>query len=73
MAERRNAVVCTFDPTSPNITAYDFHEWIHDITLIPEKTVNVMQIDDPKRQFHIKMAETQCLQAVLGDTCGQAE
>jgi len=65
--------VCTFDPTSPNITVYDIHEGIHITLRIPEKTVNVMQTDDPKRQFHIKLSETQCVQAVHRDTCGQTE
>ena len=42
MAEWRNTVVCTFDTTSPKITAYDIHEWIHDTLRIPEKAVNMI-------------------------------
>jgi hypothetical protein len=73
MAERRNSLVCTFDPISPNVTLYGIREWIHDILRIPGKTVNLMQIEGKKRQVHINLADKQCVQAVLRDTCGQAE
>ena len=73
MAERRNSVVCTFDPISPKVTAYGIREWIHDILRIPGKTVNLMQIEGTKRQVHIKLVDKQCVQVVLRDTCGQKE
>ena len=73
MAERRNSVVCTFDPITPKITTYDVHELMHDILRIRVNAVNMMHIDDMKRQVYIKLAETQCVQTVLRDTCGQKE
>ena len=73
MAERRNTVVCTFDPASPKVTAYGIREWIHDILRIPGKTVNLIQIEGTKRQVHIKLADKQCVQVVLRETCGQAD
>jgi len=73
IAERRNTVVCTFDPITPKVTAYDIQEWIHDILWNPEKAVNMMQIDGLKQQVHIKLAYTQGVNAVLRDMCGQAE
>ena len=38
MAERHNTVVCLFNPSSPRITAYDIHEWIHSTLRIPEQS-----------------------------------
>ena len=73
MAERRNTVACKFEPTSPKITACDIHERIHDILRIPEKMVKMIQIEGPKWQVYIKLADTQCIAAVLRDSCGQAE
>ena len=66
-------IVCTFDVASPRITAYDIHEWIHDTLRIPEKTLNMIQTDGPKRQAYIKLADISGVQALLRDTCGQAE
>jgi len=34
MAERLNTIVCTFDPTSPRVTAYDIHDWIQQVLRI---------------------------------------
>jgi len=73
MAERQYTVVCTFEPASPKITTYDIRECIHDTLRIPEKTVDMIQIDGPKRKVYIKMTDTQCVQVLFRDTCGQAE
>jgi hypothetical protein len=73
MAERQNTIVCSFDPASPRITAYDIHEWIHDTLRIPEKIVNMNQIDGPKRQVYIKLAYQEYVQALIRDTRGIAE
>ena len=73
MAERRYTVVCIFEPTTPKIIIYDIHEWIHDTLRIPEKTVNTIQIYGRKRHVYIKLADAQCIAAVLRDSCGQAE
>jgi len=73
MAERRNSAVCTFDPASQKVTAYDIHEWIHDILRIPEKTVKMLEIEGPKRQGHIQLADTQCVLVVIRVLCEQVE
>jgi hypothetical protein len=49
MADRQATVVCTFEPTSPRITAYDIHEWIYEELRIPEDQLRVIQIDVTKK------------------------
>ena len=73
MAERHNTIVCTFDPTSPCITEYDIHEWIHQVLRIPEHTVSMIQIDGTKRQIYIKLIDNVYVQALLREANGQAE
>ena len=73
MAERNNKVVCSFDPTSPRITAYDVHEWIHAALRIPENKVSMIQIDGIKRQVFIKLTDPESLHALLHETSGRAE
>ena len=55
MMGRPNTLVCSFDPTSPRITAWDIHEWIHDALQIPEQDVLMVQIDGVRRQVFIKL------------------
>ena len=66
MAERHNTLVCTFDPTSPRITACDIHEWIHQGQRIPEHTVRMIQIIGAKRQVYIQMTNNVYVQALIG-------
>jgi len=73
MAERLNTIFCTFDPTSPRVTAYDIHEWIQQVLRIPEHTVSMIQIDGIKRQLFIKLIDNAYVQALLRETNGQAE
>jgi hypothetical protein len=73
MSERRNTAVCTFDPTGPNISAFDIHEWINDTLRILEQEVTVIQMDGPKRQVYIKMEDIRRVNEVLQGTNGQAE
>jgi hypothetical protein len=73
MAERQNTVVCSFDPSSPRITAYDIHEWLHKTLRIQENTVSMIQIDGIKRQVFIKFVEKESVHALLRDTAGSAE
>jgi hypothetical protein len=73
VAERQNTAVCCFDPNSPHITAFDIHEWIHDVLKIPEHRVNMIQIDGTKRQVYIKFIELSYVQALIRDTNSQAE
>ena len=72
MAERHNTVLCTFDPTSPRITAYDIHDWIQ-VLRIPEHSVSMIQIDGTKSQVYIKLTDNVYAQALLRETNGQAE
>ena len=73
MTDRQNTVVCSFDPTSPRITAYDIHEWIHEALRIPEHTVSMIQIDGIKRQVYIKLIDKECVLSLIRATNGQAE
>jgi len=73
MAERHNTLVCSFDPASPRITAYDIHEWIYVSLRLPERKVALIQLDDIKRQVYMKMVDGDCVLAILRDTGGQAE
>ena len=73
MDDRHNTIVCTFDPTSPRITAYDIHEWIHKVQRIPEHTFSMIQIDGTKRQDYIKLIDNVYVQALLRETNGHAK
>jgi hypothetical protein len=73
MAERHNTVVCSFDPFSPRITAYDIHEWIFATLRIPEHKVTMIQTDGIKRQVFTKLPDNESVHAILRETGGQAE
>jgi hypothetical protein len=66
-------VLCNFDPTSPRISAFEIHEWIHDQLRVPEKSMTMIQIDGPKRQVYIKLVEIAYVQALLQSTNGQSK
>ena len=73
MAERLNTIVCTFDPASPKITAFDLYEWIHNTLRITEQNVTMIQIDGIKRQVFMKLSNNECVQSLLRDTNGEAK
>jgi hypothetical protein len=73
MTERLNTLVCTFDPASPRITAYDIHEWIYATLRLPDSDVNMIQIDGIKRQVFIKMTNIDKVQAVINVTGGEID
>jgi len=73
MAERLSTIVCTFDPASPKITAFEIHEWIHNTLRIPEQNVTMIQVDGVRRQVFIKMVNNDCVQTLLRDTSGEAK
>jgi hypothetical protein len=73
MAERLNTVVCSFDPSSPRITEYDNHEWLHTTLRIQENTVSMIQIDGIKRQVFIKFVGKESINDLLRDTGGSVE
>jgi hypothetical protein len=57
--------MCTFDPTSPRITACDIHEWIHDALRISEHTVHMIQMEGIKRPDYVKLIDKECVLALL--------
>jgi hypothetical protein len=73
MTERINTLVCTFDPASPRITAYDIHEWIYATLRLPDSDVNMIQVDGIKRQVFIKMTNIDKVQAVINVTGGKID
>jgi hypothetical protein len=73
MNERQNTIVCTFNPASPRISAFEIHEWIHNHLRIPEQAVNMIQIDGTRRQVFIKLIDIECVQALFQGTDGLAE
>jgi len=73
IAECHNTVLCSFDPSSPRITAHDIHEWIIAVLRIPEHKVQMIQIGDIKRHVYIKLADTESVTALLRDTEDQAK
>jgi len=71
MSERQNAVVCSFDPKSPRISALDTHEWIFEQLHVPENVLTMVQIDGTRRQVYIKFTDFQYLQDLLHSTTGE--
>jgi len=64
MSERKNTLVCTFDPHKPRISAFDIHEWIYKQLHVPENAKNMVQVEGPRRQVYINFAEIQCFAGI---------
>jgi hypothetical protein len=73
MEERRNTLVCSFDHQSPQISALEIHDWIHDVFRASEPTVTMIQIDGPRLQVFIKFVDIQYAHDILQTTQGTAE
>ena len=73
MAGRPNTLVCSFDPASPRINAWDIHEWINDALRIPEQDVQLIQIDGIRRQVFIKLPTSEHVIKIVRDTNGRIE
>jgi hypothetical protein len=51
--DRKNTIVCSFDPASPRLNAFEFNEWIYGQLQIPGHLVLMIQIDGTRRQVFI--------------------
>jgi hypothetical protein len=71
MTERRNTMICAFDPKSPKISAYDIHEWIYETLRIPDQEVTMIQVDGIKIHVYIKLLTEQIAHKIIQDTNGR--
>jgi hypothetical protein len=71
--EKKDTIVCSFDKTSPKITAYEIHEWIHARLHIELENVSTIQIDGPKRQVYIKVKQAKIVEDIINRTQGTTE
>ena len=67
MLERHNTIVCTFEQTSPSITAFHIHDCIHDVSRITEHTLNMIETGSTERQIYKNLIDKARLQALLWD------
>ena len=70
--ERQDTIVCTFDKTSPRISAFDIHEWIYTKLKLESEDVNTLQVDGPRRQVFIKVNKTSLVDDILHITQGES-
>jgi hypothetical protein len=71
MSGRRNTLVCCFDPTSPRLTAFDIHEWIHSQLKVSENSVTMIQVDGIRRQILIKFTDLHFVNDIINATNGE--
>jgi hypothetical protein len=68
-----NTHVCTFEKESPRLTAYVIHDWISDFLKVEESDISIIQIDEPKRQAHIKIVAAQRPMDILNEMNGSMQ
>ena len=73
MSDRLNTLVCIFDPSSPSISAYNFHERIQDKLRLMEEDIQVIQVDGPRRRVFIKFYNEDRINETLPNTKGKCE
>jgi hypothetical protein len=66
-------LVCSFDPTSLRINAYEIHELIHKQLKVKDHSALMIQIDGTRRQVFIKFTESTFVTDILNTTNGIAE
>jgi len=71
MSDRLMTLVCSFDPRSPNISAYDIHEWIHDTLSLAEGDITMIKIDGLNRRIFIKFSNETRMKKILEGTEGK--
>jgi hypothetical protein len=65
MGERQHTFLCIFDQSSPRISTYKIHEWIHDQLQVQEHSVLKIQIGRPKRQIYVKFTDDSYARDIL--------
>jgi hypothetical protein len=73
MSDRQNMLVCSFEPKSRRMSAYDVQEWIHDAMRLTEADVTMVQVDGAKRQVFVKLREFNKRHEILTSTRGSGE
>jgi len=71
MSDRHVTLVCSFNPRSPSITAYDIHEWIHDTLSLATEDITMIQVDELKRRVFIKFTNENRMKEILDETEGE--
>jgi DNA polymerase III gamma/tau subunit len=59
--------------TSPRISAFQIHEWIHETLRLEEKDIRMVQIDGLKRQVYIKFTDNTKMQSIYTNITGKTE
>jgi hypothetical protein len=70
MEDRKHTLVCSFDPKSPRMSAFELHEWIYEQLQVDDEKVTMVQIDGPKRQVFIKFSNHTYAQSIVQRTTG---
>ena len=73
MAERQHTMICIFYPTSPRISAYEIHEWVHDQLQVSEQSLTVIQTDGINRHVFLKFLYDIYIQNILQSTNGSTD
>jgi hypothetical protein len=73
MCDRKNTLVCSFDPASSRLTAFEIHEWIYDQLQVTVQFVLMIQIDGTRRQVFIKFIAPTFIDEILNETSRTSE